>query len=212
MRKTILLASLALAIPLSLLAWAQVRRWKSPVHQRVVAAAFADSDVRTAAVQRFGADNDLFGFEVTDLGPVTGGKEYEVRLIFDPVGTVPDRGDVTAVVFVSTDLSESWVVSHEDSDPDSAEATEGGEINNSIEFTAASVAFSDSEVQGALDTRFEEGVVFTDVDVVIAETGEAGTIVDVIMDSDSLESGLGDVTATVLVSGSSGTVVEVTGE
>lgn len=212
MRRTLFLAALILAIPLTSLTLASPRAWWSKASHRATDAALADADVQAAANSRFGADNDVVGFEVTKLGPVTGGTEYEVRLIFDAVGTVPDMGDVTAVVFVSTDLTVTYVVSSQAPDPDSAVSPGGGEINNSIEYKAASAAFSDSEVQAELDARFDANVTFTDVDVVIISTDETGTTVDVIMDSNSQESGKGDVTATVLVTSVDATVIEVTGE
>lgn len=212
MWKRVSLVSMAAVLSVTVVCWAQVGVWWSKATHRATAAVFSDEDVQAAAIQRFAAGNALLGIQVEPLGPVSGGKEYEVRLIFDPSGVVPDGGDVTAVVFVSNDLGIAYVVSHEDPAPFPEPNPGGGEINNSIEYLAATTAFDDGEVQATLDERFNEDVNFTDVDVVILSVGEEGTTVEVRMDSDSQEPGLGDVTATVLVVGLTGTVTQVTGE
>ena len=190
---------------------ADTPKWDSKTQQRAETAAFADSDIAAASDTRFGADNDLVGTEITDLGPVPGGTEVEVRLIFNAVGTVPDLGDLLITAFVSTDLSVAYVVDYDD--PAAAPAADpgGGEVNNSIEYDAVAEAFGDSDVRAELDSRFDAGVQFLDWDATVTDVDPSGTTVEVFMDSDSTESGKGDVTATVLVSGGSAVVTNVEG-
>ncbi|MCZ6692238.1 MAG: hypothetical protein O7H41_21865 [Planctomycetota bacterium] len=199
---------------MTLMVWAQTRAWWSPASQRATDAAFADTDIGVAVKDRLSNDNDLVGIEVTDLGPVTGGKEYEVRLVFDAVGEVPDLGDITAVVFVSTNLATTSVVSFEDPDEFESESAGGGEVNTWIEYQAASAAFADSTVQTAVDARLTAGFQITDIEAIVVGLGAGPgiVIVDVIMDSDSVEPGMGDVTARVEVEGSTATVISVTEE
>ena len=212
MNRTILTSTVALLVLalLTTFGTADTRKWDSKTEHRAETAAFADADIETAVKARFSADNDLVGSEITLLGIVPGGKEYTVKLIFEAVGLVPDQGDIEATVFVSTDLSDSYVVDYDDPASSNSANPGGGEINNSIEFDAAAAAFADDDVKTELDSRFDAGVQFLDWDVEVISSDPSGTVVDVTMDSDSTVSGEGDVVATVLVGATSAVVTNVT--
>lgn len=203
---------MVLIASVTLLCWADGPRWWSKESHRATRGAFGDGNIASAANTRFAADNELVGIDVTEIGPAEGGTEFEVRMIFDPAGIGSDLGDITAIVLVSTDLSSASVTSYEDPDPVSAPNPGGGKFTNSIENKAASAAFVDSNVESEVDSRVTAGVNFIDFDAIITGSDENGTTVDVIMKTDSLEPGKGDVTATVLVNGPITTVTQVTGE
>ena len=190
---------------------AGTRQWDSATLQRAETAAYQDSDILAIADGRFGSDNDIVGTVLTDLGAVPGGREYEIRYIVEPEGSVFGLPDFLVTVFVSDDLSDSYVVDYTDPAPTSHPNPGGGEVNNSVEWRAAAEAFGDSGVRVELDARFDADVIFTDYDAVVIGSDESGTTVEVTMFSDSEEPGEGDVIATVLVGETSAIVTNVEG-